>query len=78
MKIYLVWYRINGENFDRIRGVAKNWQRAERMAQTLDLHLRAEKLPVIAVGVKSGIHGNIYRDEDLHMRWAVMPQQEEN
>ena len=78
MKIYLVWYRLEGEFFDRVRGVAKNWVRAERMAETLDLHLRAAKLPVVETGVKSGIHGNIYKDEELHMRWVVEPKTEES
>ena len=77
MKNYLVWYRLKGDDEDRIRGTARNWQRAERMAETLDLHLRASKQPIVAVGVKSGKHGELYHDETMHMRWSVVPPEEE-
>ena len=77
MKNYLVWYRLKGDKEDRIRGTARNWERAERMAETLYLHLRAAKLPVVSVGVKSGLHGELYRDQDMHMRWSVVPPEPE-
>ena len=73
MKNYMIWYRLVNDTEDRIRGTARNWQRAERMAETLDLHLRAANYPVKAVGVKSGFHGELYRDGDMHMRWSVIP-----
>ena len=71
MKNYLVWYRLKGDLEDRIRGCARNWHRAEQMAETLELHLKSQGLPVSAVGVKSGIHGKLYKDQILHMRWNV-------
>ena len=79
MKEYLIWYRLPGDTIDRIRGTARNWQRAERMAETLHLYLTSDNIDVEAVGVKSGFHGELYEDETLHMRWSVIPpeQQEE-
>lgn len=79
MKEYLIWYRLHGDTIDRIRGTARNWQRAERMAETLHLRLTSNDVDVEAVGVKSGFHGELYEDETLHMRWSVIPpeQQEE-
>ena len=79
MKEYLIWYRLPGDTIDRIRGTARNWQRAERMAENLHLRLTSNDVNVEAVGVKSGLHGQLYEDETLHMRWSVIPpeQQEE-
>ena len=77
MKCYLVWYRLADDTRDYIRGVAQNYERAERMAETLDLHLKAAGLNVESVGVKSGIHGQLYEDEVLHMRWSVIPPEPE-
>ena len=77
MKEYLVWYRLPGDTIDRIRGTARNWQRAEIMAENLHLHLASKDVEVQAVGVKSGIHGKLYHDEDMHMRWSVIPPEPE-
>ena len=77
MKSYLVWYRIKGEDEDRVRGTANNWERAEKMAKNLEFHMKIEKIELEAVGVKSGIHGELYRDQDLHHRWSVIPPEEE-
>ena len=52
-KVYLVWCRYEGDEEDRIRGMALNWQRAERMARTLELHSNDS----IEVGVKTYVHG---------------------
>ena len=78
MKCYLVWYRLANSSRDYIRGVARNYERAERMAETLDLHLKAAGLNVEAVGVKSGTHGTLYENEELYMRWSVIPPEPEN
>lgn len=76
---YMVWYRLDGDDFDRIRGMALNYNRAERMAENLDLELRVvKKLPVIATGVKRASHGTIYDDEDLSLRWSVVPPEPES
>tara|TARA_Y100000034_G_C6533371_1_gene229885 strand:- start:52 stop:294 length:243 start_codon:yes stop_codon:yes gene_type:complete len=77
MKNYLVWYRIKGESEDRIRGAAKNYTRAEQMAKNLAFYLKVDKTNVEAVGVKSGIHGTLYLNQDFHMRWSVVPPEEE-
>ena len=72
MTCYLVWYRLNGDTVDRVRGVAKNYKRAEYMAENLKLILKAElKLRDVKVGVKRGEHGKIYDNEDLSLRWEV-------
>ena len=76
MNCYLVWYRIEGETEDRVRGVARNWNRAEKMAKTLHLHLKAQGALVVATGVKRGSHGEIYYDGDLSLRWSVVPYEE--
>jgi hypothetical protein len=72
----LVWYRVEGEPEDRVRGVARNWQRAESMAKTLHMHLVAMGTRVVATGVKRGSHGEIYSDEGLSLRWSVVPYEE--
>ena len=77
MKNYLVWYRLKGEDEDRVRGTASNWERAERMAKNLAFYLGVDKLDIESVGVKSGIHGELYHNQDLHMRWSVVPPEEE-
>jgi len=72
MDCYLVWYRMPDEDVDRIRGVARNYKRAEYMAENLRLILRVElKKDGIKVGVKRGSHGKLYDDEDLSLRWEV-------
>jgi len=73
MKNYLVWYRLKNDEEDRIRGTARNYRRAEQMARSLELYLRSMKIIPEAVGVKSGIHGELYLNQDLHMRWSVIP-----
>ena len=70
-KIYLVWYRYKGDTEDRIRGVALNWERAERMALTLDFYLQLEKRGEVEVGVKTYLHGEMFIDpEKCHSRWG--------
>ena len=39
MKTYLVWYRLDGDKEDRIRGAAHNWSQAEKMADNLAFYL---------------------------------------
>ena len=78
MKCYLVWYKLRNTNFDHVRGVSRNYERAECMAETLHLHLKASGLDIEAVGVKSGIHGELYQDEALHMKWSVVPPEPED
>ena len=72
MNCYLVWYRVKGDAVDRIRGVSMNYKRAEAMAKSLKLYLKAvEKASEVEVGVKRGEHGRLYEDESLSLRWAV-------
>ena len=69
-KIYLVWIRYEHDLEDRIRGVALNWERAERMALNLEMILNAQgKTPT--VGVKSMLHGKISEEPSSHeSRWT--------
>jgi len=67
-KIYLVWCRYEGDEEDRIRGAALNWERAERMARTLELHQSGD----FEVGVKTYVHGEMFVDpEGCDNRWGI-------
>ena len=77
MKCYLVWYRLKDSSIDVVRGVARDYERAEKMAENLELSLSSQGLKVEATGVKSGIHGQLYDDDDLYMRWSVVPPEPE-
>ena len=57
MKIYLVWYRIEGEKEDRIRGAARSWETAEKMAENMEFYLNVQGLKNFEFGVKSYEHG---------------------
>lgn len=72
MDCYIVWYRLDEEAVDRVRGVARNFKRAEYMARNLKIMLKAfNKEKHIRVGVKRGTHGKLYEDEDLSLKWDV-------
>ena len=72
-KIYLVWQREEGDTEDRIRGAALNWERAERMARTLQFHLGN-----VEVGVKTFLHGEMFLDsEGCDNRWSADKFEEE-
>ena len=66
-KIYLVWIRYPGDTEDRIRGMALNWEKAEKMA----LHLEWISETKIEVGVKSYVHGeSSIKDDGSEDRWG--------
>jgi hypothetical protein len=70
-KIYLVWCRYKGDTEDRIRGVALNYERAERMALNLEFHLQLEKCGEVTVGVKTYLHGEMFTNsEECNSRWG--------
>mgnify|MGYP003127856542 FL=1 len=73
-KVYLVWYRLEKEKEDRIRGVAQNWQKAERMAKNLELTLMTSKRINFTFGVKSyelgGTMSFDLNDDGCHDRWT--------
>ena len=72
-KVYLVWCRSEGDTEDRIRGAALNWERAERMARTLQFHLKD-----VEVGVKTFVHGEMFFDYDgCDNRWGTDEFEEE-
>jgi len=69
-KIYLVWFRYKGDTEDRIRGAALNYERAERMALNLELHLQMENRGKVDVDVKTYLHGEMFIDpEGCDNRW---------
>ena len=73
-KIYLIWCRYEGDEEDRIRGFSLNWQRAERMARTLEFH----SSDPIEVGVKTYIHGELHiTDDGCDNRWGTDEFEEE-
>ena len=61
-RVYLVWFRPENEAEDKIRGVALNWEKAERMAETLALHLRTVLDSNYTYGVKSYVIGDMPYD----------------
>ena len=58
-KVYLVWYRLQNDTEDRIRGAALNWHRAEKMAENLELMLNIANKTGYSFGVKSYEHGSL-------------------
>ena len=56
-KVYLVWYKLDGDTEDRIRGGALNWERAEKMALHLEFYLQAQGITSFNFGVKTYQHG---------------------
>ena len=73
-KVYLVWCRYEGDDEDRIRGASLNWERAERMARTLEFHSSEQ----IQVGVKTYVHGELSATGDgCDNRWGTDEFEEE-
>ena len=52
-RVYLVWFKPESEVEDKIRGVALNWEQAERMAENLAMHLEVVMKEKYDYGVKS-------------------------
>ena len=73
MHDYLVWYLLEGDTEDRVRGMARNWPRAESMAEKLYFYLKLDKKKVVQTGVKRVEHGKIYEDGECSLRWDVWP-----
>ena len=72
MNDYLVWYRLKSDREDRIRGMARNWPRAEKMAEKLYFQLKyINKKNVIQTGVKKLEHGRLYENIECSLRWTV-------
>ncbi len=77
MNDYLVWYLLEGDHEDRIRGVARNYLLAETMAEKLFYQLKFfDKKEVIQTGVKRATHGILYDDKECSLRWSVVPPEE--
>jgi len=76
MRDYLVWYRLRNDDEDRIRGMARNWPRAEAMAEKLFFMLEIDKKDVVQTGVKRVYHGRVYADGLCDLRWSVIPPED--
>ena len=71
MNDYLVWYRLKSDREDRIRGMARNWARAEKMAEKLYFQLiYIDKKNVAQIGVKRLEHGRLYESQECSLRWT--------
>ena len=73
-KIYLVWFRPENETEDKIRGIALNWEKAEKMAENLNFHLKITLKCEYEYGVKSYcIHQmpfDLLNDDGCLDRWG--------
>tara|TARA_R100001591_G_scaffold114502_1_gene128931 strand:- start:220 stop:465 length:246 start_codon:yes stop_codon:yes gene_type:complete len=73
-KVYLVWYRLEDDTEDRIRGAALNWERAETMALNLEFYLSTQSTKGFQFGVKSYEHGsmrmNLLEDDGCFNSWG--------
>lgn len=61
-RVYLVWFRPQSETEDKIRGVALNWEQAERMADNLAMHLDVVMKDDYDYGVKSYVINHLSFD----------------
>lgn len=61
-KLYLVWFRLENDQEDKIRGGALNWERAEKMALNLEFYLKSQGYQNFEFGVKSYEHGSLPLD----------------
>ena len=72
--VFLVWFRLDGDSFDRVAGTAPVWSAAERMAKDLYTVKKViEKLPVNSVGIKRSLDGEIYSGNNFDARWVILP-----
>lgn len=73
-RVYLVWVRISGDSEDRIRGMALNYARAEKMAECVATFLRLLTKKSFEYGVKSYEHGqfssDVLTDDGCYSRWS--------
>jgi hypothetical protein len=74
MKAYLIWYRLKGDKEDRIRGVARNWSKAENLAENLAFYLRLSTKEEFEYGVKSYLFNklpyDLESDDGCFGRWG--------
>ena len=72
--VFLVWFRLDGDDHDRVAGTAPVWSTAERMAKDLyTLKKVAENLPVTSAGIKRSMDGELYSGNDFAARWVILP-----
>lgn len=77
MKDYLIWYQLENDSEDRVRGMSRNWENAEVMAERLYYQLKIfDKIAVVCTGVKRVEHGKLYEDNECSLRWQVYPPEE--
>ena len=71
MNEYLVWYRKPYDAHDRVCATARNYELAERLAESVYIDLRSRGKEVTVVGVKRSKSGILYSDEEFDYRWVV-------
>ena len=71
---YLVWYRLVGDTYDRIAGVAPSYSAGVEMAERIySIKKVIDKLDVVSTGVKSCQVGTLYSNEIFQQRWQTVP-----
>jgi hypothetical protein len=71
---YLVWYRLEGDDHDRIAGLSHSYTAGVGMAENIyAIKKTIDKLPVTSTGVKLCQVGNLYSHENFDQRWQVVP-----
>lgn len=74
IQAYLVWYRLAGDDHDRISGLAPSYTAGVRMAENIyAIKKTFDKLPITSSGVKLCQVGNLYSHENFEQRWQVVP-----
>jgi len=71
---YLVWYRLEGDDHDRIAGSSSSYAGAEKMAENIySIKKVIDKLPVTSTGIKKCQAGTLYSHENFEQRWQTVP-----
>jgi hypothetical protein len=71
---YLIWYRLVGDDHDRIAGVSHSLSAGIDMAEKIYAIKKViDKLPVISTGVKLCRAGMLYSNEICEQRWQATP-----
>jgi len=71
---YLVWYRLEGDDHDRIGGIALSYTAGVEMSERLySIKKVIDKLPIKSCGVKLCQAGTVYSHENFEQRWQVVP-----
>lgn len=71
---YLVWYRLEGDDHDRIGGISTSYTAGVEMAERIySIKKVIDKLPVVSTGLKLYQAGQLYSHENFEQRWQTVP-----